>query len=127
MAEAAYKKWYFTEGDRCYQGMNRKAIVRASCGVNDELIDVTETDICVYEIRGGGVWNLRNLDDIILGWPLINIAMYIIICIIQSLYSVFNNDDFINTSNDIYDKETYKQQILLLHDVSNMGGSNKRQ
>ena len=30
-----------------------------------------------------------------------------------------NNDDFINTSNDIYDKETYKQQILLLHDVSN--------
>jgi hypothetical protein len=48
--QAAYRKWYFTMGDRCYQGMNRKAIVHASCGVDNELVEVTETDICVYKI-----------------------------------------------------------------------------
>ena len=50
-ARKSYRNWHFTKGQRCYQGMERKVLVKVGCGVSEEISDVAETDICVYEIK----------------------------------------------------------------------------
>ena len=49
-AQSPYLRMKFINGQHCYNGVTRSALVRLQCGDKNEIVNVYEPSPCVYEI-----------------------------------------------------------------------------
>jgi len=49
--ENDFREMHFTNGVKCWNGPNRSAIIKLSCGVENKVLSVTEPNRCEYEYK----------------------------------------------------------------------------